>query len=107
MYAVINVSTMGDNIIVAGVANKLIRVIGYSLSAYGAVGITWKAGTAAAGSNVAMEGPLNASASGWGQVRDPNPNAEPLFTTSAGDALNLNLSAGVQVTGSVQYSFIG
>ncbi len=95
-FAVITASNNGNNTIVGAVALKKIRVIAWSLMASGTVNAKWQ--SAAGGTDktglyyfVANTG-ISASFSPVGY-----------FETVAGELLNLNLSAGVAVGGSVVY----
>lgn len=106
-YAVINASASGDNVIVAAVAGKRIRVLGANFLSAGTVNATWKTGTASAGSNAALSGayPLVAQA---GMVLPLSPvdaggHALAHMVTAVGEALNLNLSGAVLLAGSLVY----
>lgn len=97
--AAVAASASGDNVLVAAVTGKKIRVHGYALSAAGAVNAKFRSGTtditglftlAAAGSET----------DGTERANDP----DGLFETVAGAALNLNLSSAVAVGGWVDYS---
>jgi hypothetical protein len=95
-FAVINASASGDNTIVAAITSHRIIVLNYVLSAAGAVNGTWKDGAVAvtgletlpaAGSSLAVVGNLDS----------------PLFRTTSGNALVLNLSAAVAVGGHITF----
>jgi len=58
-FAGISVSTIGDNLVVAGVALLQIRVISYSLVCNAAVVVTWKSSVAGA-----ISGPMSFGQSG-------------------------------------------
>lgn len=93
----INVAASGDNIIVAAVAGQTVRVHKFFLKAGGAVNAKWRNGSGGSDFHPAL--PL---ASGEGWVLDLD--AEPWFVTSIGNALVVNLSAAVQVSGVVYYT---
>lgn len=93
-FAVISESTLANNEIVAAVADKKIRVLAYTLIANGDLTVTWKsAATALSG---AM--PLT-------QYSGLTPPYCKLghFETATGEALNLDMSAAVQVSGHLVY----
>ncbi len=97
-WAVVSVSAIADNQIVAAVAGKRIAVLGYVLDASGGVNTaTWKSGSSAiAGAmDLLADTPFS---SGW------NPNA--WFVTAKGAALNLALTAATLVAGHVTYVLI-
>lgn len=103
--AAIDTSTNGDNAIVAGVAGAIIRVVGYVLMAGGTVNVKWMSDTG--GSATELSGPLPLTAQA-GAVAPHTPRGvggriDGWFDTVAGKALNLNLSAGQQVSGHVSY----
>lgn len=94
-YATINVSTAGDNTIVAAVSNKKITVLQYSL-VVGANGdgVTWKQGS------TAVSGQMRFSANG-GISTAYSPVG--LFQTASGSTLYLNSSLGSQISGHLVY----
>lgn len=94
-FASIDVATAGDNTLVAAVTGKQLRVLSYALVAGGAVAVRWKSGAA-----TNLSGAMSFAANGgvapaWSPVG--------LLQTVAGDALVLNLSAAVQVSGHLVY----
>lgn len=100
-FTPINASGSGDNTVVAAVAGQRIVVLHYLLLVAGAVNATWKD----AGS--AVSGPLPFGANG-GDVSTGPPSwgtSAPVgvLQTSQGNALVLNLSAGVQASGHLVY----
>lgn len=100
----INVSTSGDNTIVAAVAGKSVRVHRYELSSAGAVNVKWKDGA-----STDLTGLLDLAAAGSGTDAQDNSSSradDGLFQTSKGNALVLNLSAAVVVGGFVDYDLI-
>lgn len=94
-FAQINASTSGDNTIVAAVTGKKIRVLQYVLIAAGAVNARWQ--SAAAGSYLSGALPLAAQAGASAAF------GGGLFETAAGELLNLELSAAIQVSGHLTY----
>lgn len=93
-FATVAASASGDNIIVAAVTGKKIKVIGYLLSASAIVNAKWRSATTDISGLLYMDAKGGAVApeakKGW-------------FTTASGVALNLNLSAAVAVGGHVAY----
>lgn len=85
----------GDNIIIFGIPNQLIRVYKIFLLAGAATNLTFKNGTSAF--TGAMPWP-----SGLGMVLDFD--TKPWFTTSFGNDFIINSSAGVQIGGMVNYT---
>ena len=92
----INISASGDNTIVAAVTAQTIRVHKLFLAASGAVSIKFKDG---ASTDFMPAFPLQAYG---GMVLDSD--QDPWFVTTAGNALIINLSAAVQVSGILYYS---
>lgn len=92
----IAVSSSGDNEIVAAVTGRRIKVTSFSIQATGTVNAKWKDG-----GSTDLTGAYN-----W-QAREGIAMglAAPafLFATTAGNALNLNLSGAVSVVGHVSY----
>lgn len=100
-------SSNGDNQLVAGVAGRRIRVVGYVLSFSGAVnakftdgaggtaltGLLYGLGTAPLPVVAPVVPPVVGSSQGW-------------FATSQGNDLTLNLSGGVAVGGHVLYELV-
>ena len=89
-------ATSGDATIIAGVANQTIRVFAWWFSVGGAVNVTWKDGTVPFHPAI----PLTALGASWSQ----DPMGRPWLTTTLGNALVLNLSANVQVSGRLYYT---
>jgi hypothetical protein len=94
-FAPISASTSGDNVIVAAVTGKKIKVISVVLVASGVVSVTWKSAT----TNLSGAMPLVAN-SGFSLPTSPNIN---YFETAVGEVLNLNLSSAVLVAGHLGY----
>lgn len=94
-YASIDCAAAGDNEIVAAVVGKKVRVVAYTAVCANTVSAQWKSGAATAKSG-AMPFAANGGAS-------PPWNPYGHFETAAGEALNLNLSGAVQVSGHLTY----
>jgi hypothetical protein len=97
MYLKIDGATLGQSELVAAVAGKAYRVLGYVLS--GASACTAKFQSA----STDLTGPM---ALGTSPVVAPE-TSEGWFETAAGEALNLNTNASVQVSGHLTYRLIG
>jgi len=93
----INCSTSGDNTIVTGTAGQTIRVFAFFFVVNAPVNIKWKDGAAADFHPVL---PFLAQGASW----EKDPMGRPWFTTQTGNALVLNLSAAVQVSGRCYYT---
>lgn len=94
-YAVINAAANDDNEIVAAVSGKKIRVLTYTFQAANPVNATWKSG-----SSTNLSGALPQTANtGISTTFCPIGH----FETASGQALNLYLSAAVQVSGHITY----
>lgn len=98
--AVINTTTIGANTIVAAVVGKKIRLLNYVIAVAAQVAVTWKSdATALSGPIILVLGsPLVASAGESMPV-----GMVPLMATATGEALVLDLAAGVQVSGHITY----
>jgi hypothetical protein len=95
----INAATSGENTLVALTASQTIRVYGFFLIVNGAAGVSLKFRDGASGTDFHPALPF-ADKSGW--IVDPN--GRPWFTTTAGVALILHLSAAIQVSGRLYYT---
>lgn len=95
-YAPINANTSGNTTVVAAVAGKSIYIISMEFLCAGAVTVEWQS---EAGGAVISKG--QAFPANGGKVLPFNPAA--WGATAAGALLNINLSAAVQVSGSIQY----
>lgn len=98
LEAAINVATINDNSIVAGVAATKIRVWAFWLKINGSgtgVSLKWRDGT----TDLHPALPFN-DKDGWVMGF----TTRPWFTISTAAALQLNLSAGIQVSGRVYYT---
>ncbi len=94
-FASVDVAAASDNQIVALVSSKSIRVLSYVLVASGGANtLTWKSATAgniSGGMGVADTGGISAN------------SQTGLFQTTAGEALELTLSAATSVDGHISY----
>lgn len=97
-FAVISAAGAGSNSLVALVASKKIRVLNYTLVADGAVNVSFLSAAAAITGVMVM----GAAGSGISSAHAPS----GLFETTAGVALNINLSAAVGVRGHLSYQEI-
>lgn len=94
----ISTAASGDTVIVSAPgAGKFLRVYSYGLIAGGTVQATWKSGS------LARTGPLPLIVNSGSNETDP----DGLFDCAPNEALILNLSTGVQVSGRVRYSIFG
>ena len=94
----INISAGGDNIVVAGVAGKQIKVFRLKLITNAAVVIRVKDGA-----SIVLDGPL-AFSGNEGMVLDwPGYDGPPWYTTTIGNALIMNLTGAATVGGNLDY----
>lgn len=93
--AVVNISSSGDNTIVAAVAGKRIVVVNYLIIAGGTVNATWKSGS------TSKSGPMPLIANTGAAAPDGR-----WFKTGIGEALVLNLSSAIQVSGHLSYKLV-
>lgn len=93
-FALISASASGDNSIIALVAGKKIRVLGYTLVVSGAITAAFRSGTnpLTGGMSFAANGGAAVAISPLGQ-----------FETSSSAVLNLYLSSAMPVAGHVTY----
>ncbi|RMH18628.1 MAG: hypothetical protein D6698_06765 [Gammaproteobacteria bacterium] len=94
-FKAIDTSTSGNTVLVAAASGKKIRVLSYTVVAGGPVTVKFNDG-----SND-LTGPITLSAAGDGGSASLPEGG--LFETPAGSALNINLSAAVQVGGHITY----
>lgn len=92
----INASTSGNSTVVAAVPDKSIYIISLEFLCAGPVTVEWQSG---AGGSVISKG--QAFDTNGGKVLPFNPGS--WGNTASGALLNVNLSAAVQVAGSLQY----
>ena len=95
-FARVNASTDGDNTVVAAVAAKKIRVLGYALTSRTAGLLTIKSSTTStlAELDIVADTPFTYD------------GPAPAFETVAGELLNFNVAAGVDVVGHLAYVLI-
>jgi hypothetical protein len=94
-FASVSTVASGSTAIVAAVTGKKIKVVSYVLVASGAVSVQWRSNA------TALTGAMSLAGNG-GLVVPGQPSAH-LLQTAVNEPLNLNLSAGVQVSGHVAY----
>lgn len=93
-FAVINASSGGDNIIVAAVTGKKIRVLSYAFVSSGTVNVKWQSGATDISGLMYFIANTGISA-GY------NPKGH--FQTAINTNLELNLSAGIALGGHINY----
>lgn len=102
-YALIDTAVSGDNTIVAAAPGRKIRVIAYLAIAGGDVSIRWKSGSTSLSGAMALAANGGAAPAGAGE----SPSGYiGLMETAPGQALVLNLSGAVQVSGHLTYQLI-
>jgi hypothetical protein len=94
----INCATLGDNVIVAAVVLQSVRLYGFFFQVAAAVNFKWKDGVAGTDFHPVQYG--TGQGAGWFLPRD----GRPWFTTTAANALVLNLSVAVQCSGRAYYA---
>lgn len=99
-FAVINLSSSGDSVVVSGVPNRRIRVVSYTLISDAAVTVTWKSGS------TEISGPMSLAANGG--MAPNSAGLSPagfvgLFETDFGTDLVIGLSSAVAVGGHISY----
>lgn len=95
-YAPINASALGNTTVVAAIPGKSIYIISMEFLVAGDVTVEWQSGT---GGTVISKG--QAFPANGGKVLPFNPGG--WGATASGALLNINLSAAVQVAGSIQF----
>ena len=105
LFAAISTATMGDQTILTGVTGRRFKIVTFFLVAAGSVVVTWKS----AASGTVLSGAMSMIV---GVPFSPAPIAlqigtQPgIFETlNQGDALVLNLSGAVQVSGFIAWEF--
>jgi len=93
----INIASSGDNTIVAASANKKIKVLSYIIIAAAAVDVTWKA------ASTAISGAMSIDAKGGAVAPASAPGAGHYLETAINEALKINLSDNIQVSGHLTY----
>lgn len=102
-FAKIDKSTAATHEIVAAIAGRRIRLLGYLLVAAGSQTATWQSGstTLTGAMSMAVGVPLSHPAAG------DSMDILPAMQTEPGEALQLTLSQGVQVSGHIVYDVVG
>jgi hypothetical protein len=95
-FASIDIAASGDTTEVALVSGKKIRVLAYRFVSAGAVSVRFKSGA-----STNLTGAMSTGAAGGGGGAAFNPIGH--FETASGEALVMNLSAAVQVSGHLVY----
>jgi hypothetical protein len=95
-FASVSVSQAGDNQIVAAVTGK-IKVLSAALVASGTVNLKWRSAT------TDLSGAIPLVANSGFVLPASSPGQGNYLETAAGEALNINLSGGVQVSGHISY----
>jgi hypothetical protein len=96
-YAVINLAdASGGSTVITAVPGYEIRVVGYALSAAGAVSVTFRSNT------TPLTGPMPLGAAGSGLAPNSGTDAS-VFETAAGEALTVLTSAAVGIFGHISY----
>lgn len=95
-FASIDIAASGDTTEVALVVGKKIRVLAYRFVSAGAVSVRFKSGA-----STNLTGAMSTGAAGGGGGAAFNPIGH--FETASGEALVMNLSAAVQVSGHLCY----
>ena len=93
----INISGVGDNVVIAGVPNKLIKVLQFFFVTAAATIITYKS------NGIALSGPMSFTAN-MSQVQDFI--QLPLTCINPGDSFIINLSAAAQLGGMIWYDVL-
>lgn len=93
-FAVVAASASGDNVIVAAVAGKKIRVLSVAMSCAAAVNVQWQDSTP-----TNLSGVMEFAAKGGYSAEAKN----GLFETASNTILHLNLSSAVAVGGHISY----
>jgi hypothetical protein len=103
--APVNISASGDNVVLAAVPGKILRVLNVVLIPAAAVVIKFTDGLAGA----VLAGPMTVQPQGiWPGYLQPWAAGGTLsnFDTSPGNALVINLGAAIQVGGFIGYTII-
>lgn len=100
--AKIDAAASGDNQVIAAVSGKKIRVLSMFFVAGGAVNAKFQSDSG--GGSADLTGAIPLAANG-GATLPFNPHG--WIQTEVGKKLNLNLSAAVQISGSITYALIG
>ena len=96
-FAPISVNQAGDNQIIAAVTNQSIKVLSVALVAGGTVNLKWRSAT------TDLSGAIPLIANSGFVLPASSPGQGNYLQTASGEALNINLSGGVQVSGHISY----
>lgn len=96
-FAAISASSSGNTTVVAAVTSKKIRVLSYRFQAAADVDVKFRDATA----GVDLTGAMSSGAKGGGGGAAFSPVGH--FETASGNALSINLSGAVQVSGHLTY----
>lgn len=96
----IDTAVSGDNTLVAAIPGRKVRVLGYILVGAAAVSVRWKSATTALSGAMLATAPLACQQSG------SSFDTVPALETNPGEALVLNLSAAVQVSGHLTFEVV-
>jgi len=97
-------STIGDNVVLPGVANKKIRVLAYMITSVAQNYVVWKSGSTAISGNVYMPAYGNIVI----HMGDLWPaGGLPVLETAIGEDLVISLNAGTAIGGHLTYYYIG
>ncbi len=97
-------STIGDNVVLPGVANKKIRVLAYMITSIAQNYVVWKSGSTAISGNVYMPAYGNIVI----HMGDLWPaGGLPVLETAIGEDLVISLNAGTAIGGHLTYYYIG
>ena len=96
-FAVVNISGVGSNEIVAAVTGRTIRVLSYAIVSDGSVTVEWRSATTplSGAMSLAANGNVGSSA-GSGSITG-------VLSTNVGEALNVFLGGAVGVRGHLTY----
>jgi len=97
---VVSGATSGNNTLLAAVSGSAIRVLSYTLVAAGSVTVRFESGA----SGTALTGVMSLIA---GVPLVVNLEREGHFQTAVSTLLNMELSAGTQVSGHITYCLVG
>ena len=96
-FVPISVSGSGDNLVIASVLSKKLKVISVLLVSAGAVSVKWRSNT------TDLSGAMPLVANSGFSLTASSPAQGHYFETAVGEALNINLSGAVGVYGHLGY----
>jgi hypothetical protein len=100
----VNTSTIGDNVVLPGIANRKIRVLAYLLTSVAQNYIVWKSGSTAISGNIYMSAYGNLAI----HMGDLWPaGGLPVLETAIGEDLVISLNAATAIGGHLTYYYIG